>query len=108
MAQVAHAAFLFTQKHPETTHQWLTDSQYIIIVGVPSEDHLLALTCKARNMGVPSVLWSEPDLDDELTAVAFAPTEEARRLCANLPLAGSSSTGWKKTASERRFPMTTT
>jgi peptidyl-tRNA hydrolase len=96
MAQAVHAGFLFAQKHPEVTAQWLTDSQFIIIVSVPSEDHLLALACKARNRNVPAVLWSEPDLDDELTAVAFAPVDEARRLCANLPLAGHG----------RRLPVT--
>lgn len=88
MAQAVHAAFLFAQKHPVDTEDWLENSQYIIIVSVPSEDHLTAMSLHAKKLGIAHEVWREPDLDNEVTAIAFEPTEASRRLCANLPLAG--------------------
>jgi len=32
--------------------------------------------------------FNEPDIDNQLTAIAFAPSEEARKLTSSLPLMG--------------------
>ncbi len=89
MAQSVHAAFLFAQKHPELTTEWLENSQYLVIVSVPSEDHLIAKSLHAKKLGITHEVWREPDLNDEVTAIALEPSAASRRLCANLPLAGS-------------------
>lgn len=88
VAQAAHAAFTFAHDHPELTRAWHEQSQYLVIVAVPDQDALRALADKADTRGIPTTVWTEPDLDDAVTAVAFAPGQAARRLCANLPLAG--------------------
>lgn len=101
MAQAIHAAFLFAQKHPDITHDWMHNSQYLIVVGVPDETTLLDYAEHADTLGIPTAIWHEPDLPadcvelhhpctghHQATAVAFAPIPASRRLCANLPLAG--------------------
>ena len=83
-----HAGFFFAQKYPEITNRWLTDSQYLIIVRVNSESDLKTIQKKADYIGLNSVMWSEPDLDNQATALALEPHALSRVLCANLPLAG--------------------
>lgn len=87
-AQAVHAAFFFAQKYPEVTQEWLADSQYLVIVAVESSEALWELNHKAYSANIPFSVWSEPDLNDEVTAIAFAPSAASRILCANLPLAG--------------------
>lgn len=86
MAQTLHAAFGFALEHAHVAADWLRESQYLIVVSVPDEQALLDLTARAG--ALPRHLWREPDLDGQATAVALAPGPVARRLCANLPLAG--------------------
>ena len=86
-AQAVHAAFEFAAKHPETTAEWLRDSNYLVIVQVPDEASLSGLIRRAVLAGVDHHTGVEPDIDDEMTAVALAPGDAARRLCASLPLA---------------------
>lgn len=87
-AQAVHASFLAYNTFPELVEKWLKDSNYLVIVAVPSEDDLIQLYTEARlGREVRAVLVREPDLGDEATAVAFEPGDEARRLCANFPLA---------------------
>jgi peptidyl-tRNA hydrolase len=91
MAQAIHGAFLFAKNHPEVTHTWLEDSQYLIVVSVPSESDILEIEKKALTHNLKYSIWSEPDLDNEITAIALAPGSTAARLCSNLPLAGKAS-----------------
>ena len=88
MAQAIHASFGFGQVHTSLTTKWLRDSQFLIVVSVPDQAALVALSTQAVERGIPQYLWREPDLDDQPTAIALAPGAESRRLCANLPLAG--------------------
>jgi len=58
-------------------------------VNAPDEDGLYDLIWKADNRSEPiahSAMF-EPDLGNELTAVAFQPGAASRKLCARLPLA---------------------
>ena len=87
-AQAVHAGFSFATKHPEITNDWLTDSQYLVIVSVPTSFHILELANKAEKLGIDHVVWREPDLGNQPTAIALAPVDASRILCANLPLAG--------------------
>jgi len=66
---------------------WILKSNYLVIVAVPDEDALLDLIKTAAERGITRTAVREPDLNEEATAVAFAPGPAARRLCANLPLA---------------------
>lgn len=87
-AQAVHAAFLFSQQHPELVGRWHQDSQYLVLVSVPDEVELIGLASRALAAGIEVSTWHEPDLAGATTAVALEPGATARRLCANLPLHG--------------------
>lgn len=54
---------------------------------MPDETALWAFAEAAFKRNIPRRLFTEPDLDNELTAVALAPGVAAQKLCANLPAA---------------------
>lgn len=86
-AQAVHAAFELQYHHPNVIGEWVRNSNYLVIVSVPNEDALLALTDRADDLKIKFGLIREPDLDNQATAIAFHPSESARRLCSSLPLA---------------------
>ena len=87
-AQAVHAGFSFAQKYLDITSVWMIESQYLVIVQLDSSEELQALHEKAQAEGVASVVWREPDLNNEITAIALEPSAMSRVLYANLPLAG--------------------
>ena len=86
-AQAVHAAFEFATQHPTECAKWYRDSNFVVIVSVPTEDDLYHLIEKADTKGVEHFGVREPDLDDSITAVAFTPSDQTRRFCSYLPLA---------------------
>lgn len=58
-----------------------------MVLTVPNEDLLLDLLDGVVEIGVPYTAVTEPDLNDEHTAVAVAPSSFGRHL-AHLPLMG--------------------
>lgn len=85
--QASHAAFAFAIEHPEITREWYKYSQYLILLSVEDEISLLDLRDEARRRALKFSLFHEPDLDDSMTAIVIEPSQEARRLCSNFPLA---------------------
>lgn len=88
MAQGVHAAFAFSQAHPHSVIDWHRHSQYLVVVSVADGYELVSLGIEAARRKIRSTWWQEPDMNDELTALAFEPTLASSKLCANLPLAG--------------------
>lgn len=99
-AQAVHVGFSFATKHPEITNSWLTDSQYLVIVSVPTSFHILELAEKADKLGIDHIVWREPDLGNQPTAIALAPIDASRILCANLPLMGKAP---RKSGNQNNF-----
>ena len=86
-AQVAHAAFQFAYEHRPLAHSWLQESNFLIILSVESEDELHLLAGAAQDIGLPVTKFTEPDIGDELTAIAIAPSPQTVELTSSLPLA---------------------
>jgi hypothetical protein len=84
LAQAVHAAFRFAHDWPETTHDWVEDSNFLVIVAAPDIGPIVA---RCNEEGIPYSLAVEPDMDNLWTAIALEPGADARRLCANYPLA---------------------
>jgi peptidyl-tRNA hydrolase len=82
-AQACHALRAFVAEHPEVEQQWFEGSNNLVVLQVPDEAALLRLV--ERSAGVPFSVNREPDLDNQVTAVALAPS--AKRLLRTLPLA---------------------
>lgn len=87
LAQAVHSAIQFTQEWPDLAAPWYIDSNYLVVVSVPTEDDLRDLADQAKELGVRYSITQEPDYGDEWTALALQPGETARLLCSCMELA---------------------
>lgn len=62
-------------------------SEYICCLEVENEQELEHYAWMADFLGLPNSRFHEPDLGDEMTAVAFAPYEATSHIMADLGLA---------------------
>ena len=85
--QAMHALREFVQIHPEIDGDWYRSSNTLALLSVPSLEDLAALRATAGLRGIPYAEFREPDLRDELTAVALAPGADTLKLCRSLALA---------------------
>lgn len=86
--QSAHAAIDFQYEHPEEANEWQTKSNYLALLTVADEEALIKLINKAITSDIKFTLFREPDLGNEITAVAFEPSDKARKLTSSCPLLG--------------------
>ena len=84
-AQACHALREFVERHPEIDRKWFKESNNIVLLNSRSYGHLGVIAGQARDHEVAYADFYEPDLDDELTAVAIGP--EGAKLVSQLPLA---------------------
>jgi hypothetical protein len=77
----------FTEEHPEIDKQWFKSSNYIVLLSVENEEALENLIAIASIKNVRLAIFREPDIGDQITAIAFEPGEQSRRLCSRLKLA---------------------
>lgn len=52
------------------------------------EEQLIKLITKAILNGIKYTIFREPDLNNQITAVAFEPSEASRKLTSSCPLLG--------------------
>lgn len=83
LAQSVHAAIAFAIEHRERTRGWHADSNNLVVLAVPDEVALSALSASAAELD--HVEFREPDFGGELTAIALG--AGAERLVSSLPLA---------------------
>lgn len=87
-AQMLHAAIDFSQAWPEITKEWHVNSNTVVLLNVPSERDLLSLKAKADELSARYIAFTEEDLGNSLTAIAFEPgSASSILLTRNLPLA---------------------
>lgn len=87
LVQSVHAAFDFSLEFPEITKDWNTQSNYLACLAAKDEPDLFKLISKLEQREIPHKIFREPDIDDQVTAVAIAPGELSRKLTSNYPLA---------------------
>lgn len=85
--QTAHAGIQFQHEHPEIAKEWHDKSKYLVHLSARDLSHLEDLIFKANLRDIKISIFREPDIDNEITAVAFEPSEASRKLLSNLPLA---------------------
>jgi hypothetical protein len=85
MAQACHAVVSFSAVNREAFGEW--GNRTIVIVRVSGEQRLAEMRAHAIRLDIPNGKFYEPDLDDELTAIALAPSIETDALCSGLDLA---------------------
>lgn len=83
IAQACHALRQFTSVHSEIDRAWYEGSNNLVVLQVPGEDELFDLLARAGE--IPITSFREPDLDDDVTAIAIGP--QGSGLVSQLPLA---------------------
>jgi peptidyl-tRNA hydrolase len=89
--QSMHALREFVQEHPETDREWYSKSNYLALLSVKNEHDLVVLLHKAASTGLRVSVFREPDVGNEITAIALEPGPKSKRLCSSLPLAFNTS-----------------
>jgi hypothetical protein len=87
-AQIAHVVADFIQANPEIASTWHNISNSIIVLEAEDAEALSKLQEDGRKRGITITEFREPDLGDEITALAFAPGDDTRKFLSNLPCAG--------------------
>ena len=86
--QSAHAAIDFQHQYPEEATEWHKKSNYLALLTVSDESELIKLITKAIFKGIKHTIFREPDIDNQITAVAFEASEESKKLTSSCPLMG--------------------
>jgi hypothetical protein len=71
--------------HPERARQW--NNNFLICLSVDNEEKLGNLLVKLKERGIHVSAFYEPDIDYQLTGIAFAGCEQSAKLTSSLPLA---------------------
>lgn len=88
ITQTAHVIAELAVAHPEHFSKWHNLSQSIIVLQTPCSESLFELYVRAQDAMLAVEAFREPDLGDEITALAFLPHADNVRFLANLSLAG--------------------
>lgn len=83
-AQAGHALTAFALEQPARLRKW--DNRYLLMLEAPDYRTLLRASVFARLLNLKVSHWHEPDLDDQLTAIAIAPSRMTTRFCSQFPL----------------------
>ena len=103
IAQSVHAATEFFTEHPSLASQWKRDSNTVVCLAASDETHLRSIATKLQSKNIDVSLFTEPDLNDQLTAIAISPSREARKMLSYLPKAGVSTGDVCKPKEEARL-----
>lgn len=83
--QSGHALIQFHYEYPEITKKWYSESNYLIYLSVQNEEELITLIAKLEKSQVKYSIFREPDIENQITAIAIEPSEQTRRLTSSLP-----------------------
>ena len=84
--QAAHAAIDFCYEHPDRAGPWHKDSNYLVLLSVKNEKQLYLLISKCFELGLKFTAFKEPDIGNQVTAVAIEPGEVTQKLVQKIPL----------------------
>lgn len=85
IAQSGHAIAQFLLDYPENSKQW--NNNYLICLSTDNEKTLNHLVEKLGKFDIPLSTFTEPDLDNQLTSIAFQHNEDSRKYTTSLSLA---------------------
>lgn len=85
LAQSCHAVAEFGVLSPTRFAAWAKEDRSIVILAAPSQTALQIVRMQLIDEGLEVAAFREPDMDNELTAIAFG--GEGARFVSQLPLA---------------------
>lgn len=86
-AQSVHVAFSFAYEHNEATKNWMSQSNYIAVLNCKNEESLYDLIDSAKKENIKFSIFREPDINNEITAIAIEPGQKSKELTGKLKLA---------------------
>ena len=81
-----HALREFVKDHPDIDKEWFEKSNYLGFLSVKDEHQLVKLAEQALAKGIKFSIFREPDIDNQITAIAIEPGAKSKKLCAKLQL----------------------
>lgn len=96
--QSIHAAINFTFEHPDRAGPWFRNSNYLVLLEVENENKLKHLIRRCQQLNLAYSVFREPDIGNEITALAIEPSKVSRKLVSNLPLLFKSKIKQNETA----------
>lgn len=85
--QGMHAAIQFIFEHKEVVCDWYQTSNYLGFLSVANESELAQLAEQAERHNIRFSVFREPDINDQVTAIALEPGAKSKKLCNKLKLA---------------------
>lgn len=85
--QCSHVLAHFFDEHTQLVRAWCRDSDFLALLSVKDEDALVLLAHCLKVQRVRHSKFYEPDIGNELTAIAIEPSDKAEKLTEKLPLA---------------------
>ena len=83
--QSSHALAQFIFEYPDISIKWFKDP-YLAQLSCADEDDLKNLIEKLQKNNIKFSIFREPDLDNQITAIAIEPSDQSRRLLSSYPL----------------------
>ena len=90
--QSTHAAINFTFEHPSRAGPWFKDSNYLVQLEIENEGQLENLITNCERLQIVYTIFREPDIGNQITAIAIEPSLKTQKLVAKLPLMFKSKT----------------
>ncbi len=87
LVQSCHSIADFAYDHPDIFKQWKQESNSIITLAVKDEQSLIDICNKLQSVTPYITSFREPDIDNQMTAIAIYGTPEIRKMLCNIPLA---------------------
>ncbi len=84
--QSTHAAINFVFEHPGRAGPWFRESNYLVQLEAKNEQELLRLIEQCELKNIKYTAFTEPDLDNQITAIAVEPSLATQKLVSSLPL----------------------
>lgn len=93
--QSTHVLAEYSERYTESYFDWQINHKYLVILSVPTQRELDDLVHTAKKAGVKYAVFREPDLNNELTAIALEPGDNesmTKKITSSIPLAFKDST----------------
>lgn len=84
--QSTHAAINFIFEHYGRASPWFNESNYLVQLEVKTEQDLIDLVEKFEKNNLHYTVFREPDIGNQITAIAVEPSKITQKLVSNIPL----------------------
>lgn len=72
---------------PKIDSVWYNVSNYLCLLSVRNENDLMFLIQDLKDKNIKFSVFREPDIGDQVTAIAIEPGTKSKRICSKLSLA---------------------